>query len=194
MNKYLKFLIFAGVIAAIVLIFSNKTKENLDNYHIMPDGSVMINDPHLHNAQVKSDEDFLLGMIPHHEEAVQTAKEVLARGGSFPEIIILAENIISSQTGEIEKMKAWHEEWLEKPYQDSRSYMPMMRDLSLLSGAELDKVFLEDMVLHHIGAISMVESLLEFTERESLKELGSAIIKAQSHEIEIMQAWLKTKF
>jgi uncharacterized protein (DUF305 family) len=72
-------------------------------------------------------------MIPHHQEAVDTAKEVIARGGSTPEIKKLAEDIVVAQEKEIAMMKGWYQSWYSEAYvDDPKDYKPMMRDLSQL--------------------------------------------------------------
>lgn len=55
-----------------------------------------------------ADVDFVKGMIPHHQGAIDMAKTVMAFGKN-PEIRKLAEDIVRAQESEIAMMKAWLE-------------------------------------------------------------------------------------
>jgi len=164
--------------------------------HRMPDGTLMGSSNGsmgmgmmggMGMMMVSSEKEFLTEMIPHHQEAVDTAKQVLARGATTPEIRTLMENIVKAQEKEIGDMKAWYEEWYGQPYRPSNAYQPMMRDLSKLNGVELDKAFLEDMVMHHMGAIMMAHSVQGAIEHEEVRNLTKAIVTTQSEEIALMR-------
>ena len=141
--------------------------------------------------QVSSEEYFIVDMIPHHQEAIDTAREVLERGGTTEEVRALMNDIIAAQTVEIEKMKVWYEAWYGEVYEDTGAYEPMMRELANLRGAELDRVFLEDMIMHHMGAIMMARSVQPYVEHEEIAELTQAIVSTQSAEITQMRQMLQ---
>ena len=67
----------------------------------------------------------------------------------------------------------------------------MNAELMNKDGDEFDKAFLENMIIHHEGAVSMAQMALEHAGHEDLKVLSRAIIDAQEREIEEMQLWLK---
>jgi uncharacterized protein (DUF305 family) len=64
----------------------------------------------MHNMHItysgNADVDFLRGMIPHHQGAIDMAKVLLAHGAN-PQIKAMAQKIIDDQTREIGKMETW---------------------------------------------------------------------------------------
>ncbi|MEB3231084.1 MAG: DUF305 domain-containing protein [Leptolyngbyaceae bacterium] len=141
--------------------------------------------------QVNSEFDFLSQMIPHHEEAIATAERVLAKSDR-PEMREFAQSIIDVQSAEIDQMKTWLDQWYPAQPTDL-SYMPMMRDLSQLEGNELDQVFLEDMVMHHMGAVMMSQHLVNhgLVEHQPIEAFAQNIADTQRQEIWQMQTWLQ---
>lgn len=53
----------------------------------------------------------------------------------------------------------------------------------------LDLSFIDAMILHHEGAISMAQQALEQAEHDELKQMAQEIISAQEAEIAQLQAW-----
>lgn len=147
----------------------------------------------MRQMMVTSERAFIERMIPHHQEAINTAREVLARGGTTPAIRELMESIITAQTAEIESMRTWYKAWYGTPYTDTGEYEPMMRELAELEGPALDRAFLEDMIPHHMGAIMMARSIQPHIEHEEIAALTEDIVRTQSAEIEIMQNLLSKR-
>ena len=167
----------------------HESMENDGDYGQMPMGNMGGMDHSM--MMVSSEREFVTGMIPHHQEAVDTAQEVLARGGSTEEIRTLATGIVEAQEREIAMLKQWHLDWYGEAYVADDSYQPMMRDLSQLSGAELDERFLQDMIPHHMGAIMMAQSVRPYIEHQEITDMANAIMETQTAEIDLMQDLLK---
>jgi uncharacterized protein (DUF305 family) len=143
--------------------------------------------------QMTSEFDYLSQMIPHHQEAIDTAKMVLERSDR-PEMKEFAQAIVEVQSAEIEQMQTWLDEWY--PEQSSTlSYTPMMRDLSQLRD-ELDQAFLEDMISHHHMAVMMSRMLVnhELVEHDAVYPFAEQIVTSQMNEIHQMQTWLREWF
>ncbi len=149
-------------------------------------------DQHMMQMMQANDEfEFLSLMIPHHEEAIDTAQRVLEYSDR-PEMKEFAQDIIDVQTAEIEQMEAWLDAWY--PGQETnQTYSPMMRDLSQLAGDDLDQAFLEDMIMHHMGAVMMSQRLVNhgLVEDAEVQPFAQNIANTQRQEIWQMQAWLQ---
>lgn len=65
----------------------------------------------------------------------------------------------------------------------------MMRALDGKTGDSFDRAFLEEMIIHHQGAVSMAEAALRSAEHQEIRDLAQGIITAQNAEIKQMQGW-----
>jgi uncharacterized protein (DUF305 family) len=148
---------------------------------------------HMSHASVDSEHAFLVEMVAHHEEAIDAAGE-LARS-ERPEMSAFGARIIESQSAQVEQMRAWLDAWYGDRSHEV-DYDPMMRDLSDLSGDELDEAFLSDMIGHHMGAVMMSQQLLmrDLADHAAVDRLAEDIRDEQSREIAMMQRWLRDWF
>ena len=62
------------------------------------------------NSGYKFDQAFINVMIVHHEGAIKMAEQAKHKA-DHQEIKDLAENIVNTQTSEIEQMKQWKKDW-----------------------------------------------------------------------------------
>ena len=144
----------------------------------------------MRHTTINSEYEFLIHMIPHHEEAVNKAR-LLRENTEREEMRDFAEEIIRTQTDEIEQMESWLETWYPERDHDF-DYQPMMRELSELEDQDLDRAFLEDMIFHHMEAVMTARQLLSrgLAEREETAALAEDIFIAQREEIFMMRSWL----
>lgn len=135
---------------------------------------------------------YLAEMIPHHEEAVAAATQ-LARSPR-PEMRALGQRIVDTQRAEIRQMTGWLATWY--PQQPRPEYRPMMRDLSAVSGDDLDRTFLEDMIPHHMSAVMMSQRVLIAggALHPEVAVFAGTVRDAQRDEIVLMRGWLSSWF
>jgi uncharacterized protein (DUF305 family) len=148
---------------------------------------------------------FIEQMIPHHEDAIAMAELALTRA-EHPQIKQLAEDVIVTQSAEIDQMREWYREWFDSDVPDygglfgttgrrSPGRMGGMMgggavDLEDLEAAdEFDKVFIEQMIPHHQMGIMMSRMAGIATDRFELRGLTQSIIETQSREVVRMQEW-----
>ncbi len=115
-----------GVFLGWLIWGSSPNRSMMSGMHKMPNGSMMNNNSmsdmdHMMQGMMGSlqgktgdefDKVFLSEMIVHHQGAVEMAKAVLT-SSKRPELIKLANDIISAQNKEIDMMKGWQIEWFK---------------------------------------------------------------------------------
>lgn len=132
-------------------------------------------------------------MIGHHQQAVDMSDLVLGKDGVDPRVVDLAQRIKAAQAPEIEKMQGWLDEWGAGPVDAGMEHGDgMMSDddmaaLEAASGAEASRLFLEQMIVHHEGAIAMAETEIADGEDPDAVALAERIVSAQGEEIAEMR-------
>lgn len=71
----------------------------------------------------------------------------------------------------------------------SMSMENMTNQLKAKSGSEFERAFLEQMTVHHQGAIGMANLVLQKSTRPELRKLAEDIVAAQTKEINQMKEW-----
>lgn len=157
-------------------------------------------------ADANFDLRFMDAMTPHHQGAVEMAKEAQQKS-KRPEIKKLAADMIKAQDQEIAEMKQWRQAWYPKASSTPMAYdskkgqmMPMSADqrngmmMSMNLGAaddQFDLRFINAMIPHHEGAVTMAQDALNKSKRPEIKKLAQAIITSQEQEMTQMKQWRK---
>ena len=142
-------------------------------------------------------------MIPHHRQALDMSELAMEKGQNA-KVKAIAERIHAEQEPEIELLEAWlTERGYAKPptpgkdahgHDDSgHADMPGMatpEQMDALAGAggeEFDRMFLEMMIRHHEGALSMLGDWVGKGSEIRMQEIGSEINVTQIGEIRRME-------
>ena len=118
-----------------------------------------------------ADTKFMQGMIGHHAQAVEMVALINDRADN-PALKQLGLRIQVSQEDEMNMMRTWLEVRGEKipgphSHHEPGGFMPgmltadEMQQLANAKGKEFDRLFLQGMIKHHAGAITMVEELFK---------------------------------
>jgi uncharacterized protein (DUF305 family) len=141
-------------------------------------------------------------MIPHHEQAIEMAEIALdpTRAAS-PAVLELARRVQAAQDPEIEAMRgmlaAWGAQEVKDMGDDHSAHgmsgmmtADQMAALEQASGPEFDAMWLEMMIEHHEGAITMSRDEVAGGKYAPTVALAETIIVTQQAEIDTMKGLL----
>jgi uncharacterized protein (DUF305 family) len=145
-----------------------------------------------------ADSMFAMMMIPHHEQAIEMSDLILAKSGVDQRVLDLAQQIKAAQVPEIELMQSWLDDWGMPSsggmdgmdHGDGMMSEDDMTALEVAGGAEAARLFLEQMIEHHQGAIEMAQDELDDGANPDVVALAQRIITSQTAEIATMQELL----
>jgi len=150
-------------------------------------------------ALTPADVAFMQGMIPHHAQALEMTALVADRATSRA-VQAMALRMDISQRDEIAFLQRWLRGHGESAEAHAGMMMPgmltpqQMAALAAARGSEFDRLFLELMIQHHEGALTMVHELFGSSGAGQVSEIfqfASEVETDQKIEIDRMQGLLE---
>lgn len=160
-------------------------------------------------AEEHNDADVMFAqmMLPHHEQAVEMSEMLLAKDDVPAEVAEFAQRVIDAQGPEIERMNDMLTAWEAEPLADAEdmdgmdhgsgagmSGMMSEEDMSALEdaqGAGAAQLYLEQMTVHHEGAVEMAQEQIEQGQNPQAVELARQVVADQEAEIAEMEQMLQ---
>lgn len=152
----------------------------------------------------EGDVTFIQGMITHHAQAIEMVNLLKLRTESEA-MRLMGLRIEVSQNDEIAWMRRWLDQHKQPQPSEHAHHMPggmmpgmltdaEMQKLSDAKGVAFDRLFLEGMIKHHMGALLMVEELYtaaNSTQQAEIFDFASHVDADQRMEIARMTRMLK---
>jgi uncharacterized protein (DUF305 family) len=148
----------------------------------------------------QADVVFLQNMIPHHQQAIMMSQMALTHA-TTPQVKDLATRIQAAQQPEIDQMRRLLAAWGVPANPGGIGPMGGMmgpmggmgpgQGPGMMSGTNFDRMFLQNMIVHHQGAIDMSNTELAQGSNPETRQLAQKIINAQQAEIKEMQTLLQ---
>ncbi|MFC4631417.1 DUF305 domain-containing protein [Promicromonospora alba] len=148
-----------------------------------------------HAEHNDADVMFAQMMIPHHEQAIEMADVVLGKPDADPQITELATQVKAAQAPEIEELGLWLDTWGAERTAEHSGHAGMsgmmseedMQALADAAGPEANRLFLEQMIAHHQGAVEMAQTEIESGQDTGAVEMAQTIVDTQQAEIATME-------
>ena len=146
--------------------------------------------------------NFVIYMIPHHEAAIISSIGVL-KYTQNTEVKNLADRIVCAQEKEVDFMQKLLESG-ELRGNDNEKFLPKMKKIMIKmmksmksydgqanNAEEITRSYLQNMIIHHEGAVNMAKEYLKFGKNKELIKMSNGIILSQDEEIKEMKQILK---
>lgn len=157
---------------------------------------------------------FSQDMSTHHAQAVKMAFIVRDQTAD-PEVRLLAYDIINTQSAQIGMMTAWLDRWKQPKIEPGGAMrwmnghggahvtaggkMPGMateaqlKALQSAKGKDAEVRFLQLMIAHHKGGISMAQAALSRAKDDQVQRLARTMVVGQQSEIDLMTRMLRDR-
>lgn len=141
-----------------------------------------------------SDERFVDMMAAHHRMAIEMAK-VARENAEHQEIKQLAEEMISAQQGEVEKLSSIKKRSLgstevaTEMNPADRSMFAMLSPDRLADQRPFDRAFIASNLPHHAAAIELASIALMQSDNPEIRDLARGVVDDQSAEVGRMIEW-----
>lgn len=148
------------------------------------------------NTPNSADVSYARMMIVHHGQALEMTRLATGRAGSTP-VKRLAARITATQQPEIEAMRGWLESNGVAKSQEGHDHgaMPGMAtpeqlaELRAAKGKAFDALFVQLMITHHQGAITMATEALSEGNNVQIEEMATDIVAQQTVEMDRMRSF-----
>lgn len=188
-----RMLIVGGVVAALLLVFAGYAAGTLIPRWQMPGDS-------------SPEAGFARDMSAHHAQAVALGM-IAFQKATNPDVRTLGGDIAITQQGQIGIMQTWLTNW-DLPLNSTNPPMSWMPDgpslmrgnlmpgmatqaemdqLRNATGTQVDILFCQYMLRHHLGGLHMVDGILAESHNQQVIDLATAMKSGQQGEIQVLQ-------
>jgi uncharacterized protein (DUF305 family) len=133
------------------------------------------------------DQQFIDTMVQHHQLEIELARIALTRA-QHDELRALAQEIVDSQTVEINDMQEWRQDWF-----GSRATPPMggAAEIAALRAAPepFDIAFIDTLLPLHQQAIDLANRAILEAGQQDVLDLAGAILASHSRQSLLLHSW-----
>jgi uncharacterized protein (DUF305 family) len=198
-NNLLKAALTTATLGAVVMLGACSTNDDMPG---MGHGTASANPSSAGKSADFNDADvmFTQKMIPHHDQAVAMSDMILAKSRVKPDVQALANQIKAAQQPEIDTMNGWLKTWGQNFSPDSggahhgsddgMATTEEMRKLDQADGPTAQTMYLQMMIKHHQGAITMAKTEIDTGKNPAAIQMANNIVTTQRREIATMNSLL----